>query len=125
MKRHDDDGIIGSRPVRDETADLPLFAPPVRARAEGAGQRARRNARQSTDRNAGMLRVQEALRDATEGLTRLELHRATGLPIGTINARVADLRALALAYTRGTRITYQDGREVEESVVFLQHRGAA
>lgn len=120
--RPDDADIIGTRPVRDELADLPLFTPPVPV--EEAGRRARRVAREHVARNEGLLRVQEALAAHPDGLTRLELHRITGLPIGTVNARVADLKAQVLAHTAGTRITVEDGREVEESVVFLNLRKA-
>jgi hypothetical protein len=119
-RRQDSDVIGGRNDLADETTDLPLFAVPV----EGAGQRARRTARQKTNRSEGLLRVQEVLSRHPDGLTRLELHRLTGLPIGTVNARVADLKGMVMAHTSGTRITTHEGREVEESVVFLNMKRA-
>ncbi len=108
--------IIGSKPVRDELADLPLFAPPVPVSVRSP----RRNARARTDAAGGRARVLHALQQAPAGLTRWEIHHATALPINTVNARVSELVDEHLAHVRGTRTTPDNvGRMVEGGVVRL------
>lgn len=112
--RPDESDIIGSKPKRDETEGLGLFAAPA-AQMPGAGQRARAEARAkaapaSAGTRALVLRTLEA---HPKGLTRSELAELTGLPINTINARVAELRdprrydgQPAPVYTEGLRDRY-------------------
>lgn len=116
--------IIGTKPARDETAGLGLFTPVATAHMEGAGQRARREARDQANPKAGRLVVLRALEQSPRGLTRIELHHLTGLPINTINARIAELSSAKLhaagtspVYTDGLRDTLDDdGRMVRGSV---------
>lgn len=121
---HDDADIIGSRPVRDQLADLPMFAPPPPTiPVEGAGQRARRIARAKAKVADGLLLVQAALERHPQGLTRSRIADETGLSINTVNGRVADLRALSRIVTRGTQTRIYQGREITESVVVLVAAG--
>lgn len=117
------EGIIGTPVVRDQTADLPMFATPKPSPMvmPGAGQRARRQARDTTNVANGLNAVRKALDAATDGLTRVELAKVTGLPVNTINARVADLTKLREVWTEGTREALNDeGRMVNGSVVYLR-----
>lgn len=129
MMRDEERDIIGTKPVRDETEGLALFATAARAVPTvalfvGAGQRARREARDQANPKAGRLVVLRALEQSPRGLTRLELHHLTGLPINTINARIAELSSAKLhaagtspVYTDGLRDTLDDdGRMVRGSV---------
>lgn len=119
--RPDESDIIGSKPKRDETEGLGLFAAPA-AQMPGAGQRARAEAREKAEpASAGTrARILATLEAHSTGLTRHELHELTGLPLNTINARVAELRdprryagQPAPVYTEGTRtrvVTDDTGR---------------
>jgi hypothetical protein len=114
--RTTDQDIIGTKPRRDECADLPLFAAPVPV----ATRSPRREARARTDAAGGRARVLQALQAAPDGLTRWEIHHATGLPINTVNARVAELCSQVLVHVRGDRRTPDNvGRMVDGGVVRL------
>jgi hypothetical protein len=119
MKRAYDGDVIGTRPVRIETADLPLFTNTPRTVAvAGAGQQARAKARAKSDAVTGRMTVLRALEAHPLGLTRWEIHHITGLPINTVNARVAQLRDETKAHTRGVRTTPDNlGQPIEGSVV--------
>ena len=104
----------------------PLFDPVPTATMPGAGAVARQVAREKVNAAEGRATVLAAVRGAPNGLTRLEIHRATGLPIGTVNARVAeccDARRFAPEppplLTHGTRETWlsDEARHAVESIV--------
>lgn len=122
MKARTDDDVIGTRPQRDETADLPLFTPPVQVL--GAGQRARQAGRQRSNAASGRATVLRALERAPHGLTRTEIAELTGLPVNTVNGRVSELRDLGAVFTHGTRERAVGGRPTVESVVHFKREAA-
>lgn len=145
MTRPDEHDIIGTKPVRDETKGLGLFDAVTTAEAEreitedfvspprakptlhapGAGQLARMEARERAARGTedAYRRIVEAL-EQHGPMTRKELAEATGMPTGTINGRIAEMRMLP-AGDAARVVTH--GRRNGESVCHLERllQGAA
>ncbi len=110
-------------------APLDLFAqreaapevarPVARMAMPGAGQEARRVARERAHAkiDATYARIVKVLTAWPSGLTRSEIASQTGLVINSVNARVSELRGLPDA---DERQCYTEGRRGGESVVRLR-----
>lgn len=102
--------------TKSTTPDFGLFAAPV-VTMPGAGQAARSEAREAVDTSEGRQRCIHAL-EGSGGLTRTEIAAVTGMPVNSVNARIAELRDAAR--WGGLPQVVTQGRRGSESVCHMR-----
>ena len=115
--------------AEQELRDTFLGPPKPSLEMPGAGQLARKEARERTDADGDRQRVLDLLRQHPEGLTRRQIAERLEVSVNTVNARVAELcdpkrYSPTLAYTEGHResVVEEHGKRrlAKESVVFAR-----
>ena len=98
-----------------------MFSPVPSVVVEGAGQKARKAARERSEwsRPKCYRLVEMALAAmGRNGATRTELHRATGIPMNTVNPVVVEMRA----FTDARRVVTEGKRGTESRVILARLR---